>query len=196
MVEVLAVGHFGAFEQSIADGFEKVSFVIEGLVDGAGEEAGLQAGGAHEGVLGESDAFDGEKLLGVDGLVGGGKILFQVGDRFQVFGANNGEVGSGEAVFAGVLGRAGLAFGGAGAGRASGVSAVGSELLWGCFVMRHVKVPHPTCSMGDGAGRRAALAGDRRERASRKAKFVNRKPADLLRAGVRFFFSVALAAPR
>ena len=62
-------------------------------------------------MLGESDAFDGEKLLGVDGLVGGGKILFQAGDRFQVFGANDGEVGSGKAVFAGVLGRAGLAFG-------------------------------------------------------------------------------------
>jgi hypothetical protein len=43
----------------------------EGLVEAGGEEPGLEARGAEEGLLGDSHALQGEALLGVHGLVGG-----------------------------------------------------------------------------------------------------------------------------
>ncbi len=49
----------------------------------------------------------------------------------EVFEADDGEVGSGEAVLTGVLGGAGLAFGGAWAGGAGGIGAIGGEGLGG-----------------------------------------------------------------
>ena len=49
----------------------------------------------------------------------------------EVFEADDGEGGGGEAVFAGILGRAGLAFRGAGAGGLGGVGAIGGELFRG-----------------------------------------------------------------
>ncbi|HUI53384.1 MAG TPA: hypothetical protein VLY04_00340 [Bryobacteraceae bacterium] len=100
-------------------------------IEAGGEEAGFESGGAEEGLLGESDALDGEEFLGVDGLVGGDEVGLEVGDGLEVFEADDGEVGGPEAVLAGVEGGAGLAFGSAGAGGAGGVGAVGGELLVG-----------------------------------------------------------------
>jgi hypothetical protein len=94
---------------------------VEGLVEAGGEEAGFEAGGAEDGLLGEGHAFEGEEFLGVDGVIG----------CDEVFETDDGEVGGGEAVFAGILGRAGLAFRGAGAGRIGGVGAIGGELICG-----------------------------------------------------------------
>ena len=80
-----------------------------------------------EGLLGESDAFDGEALLGVDGLVAGDEIFAEAGDLVEFFEADDGEDGGGEAVFPGILSGAGFAFGGARSGRAGGVGAIGGE---------------------------------------------------------------------
>jgi hypothetical protein len=54
-----------------------------------------------------------------------------MGDLLEVFEADDGEGGSGEAVFAGILGGTKLAFRGAGAGGFAGVGAVGGELFRG-----------------------------------------------------------------
>jgi hypothetical protein len=61
--------------------------------------------------LREGDVFDGEKLLGIGGPVKGYKVRLKVGDRVEVFRADDGEVGGGETVLAGVLCGAGLALG-------------------------------------------------------------------------------------
>jgi hypothetical protein len=56
--------------------------VAEGLVHEAGEQAGLQAGSAEESKLGESNALDGEMLLGVDGLVESDGVVVEVGESW------------------------------------------------------------------------------------------------------------------
>jgi hypothetical protein len=82
-------------------------------------------------LLGDGDALDGEEFLGVDGAVDGNGVIAELLNLVEVFEADNAEGGAGETVFAGVLGRAGFAFGGARAGRASGVGAVGCDLCVG-----------------------------------------------------------------
>jgi hypothetical protein len=117
-----------------ADGF---AAVIEGLVEAGGEETGFEAGAAEDGLLGEGGAFEGEEFLGVDGLVEGDEVVAEMGDFLKVFDADDGEGRGGEHVFAGVLGRAGLALGGAGSGGLSGVGAIGGEALGGDGAMGH-----------------------------------------------------------
>jgi hypothetical protein len=73
---------------------------VKGLVEAGGEEAGLQARGAEESLLGEGEALDGEEFLGVDGLVDGDEIGSEMGDFIEVFEADDGEGGGSEAVFA------------------------------------------------------------------------------------------------
>jgi hypothetical protein len=107
------------------------SAAVEGLIHAVGGGAGFEAGGAEDGLLGESDALDGEDLLGIDGLVEGDGVVAEAGDFVELLEADDGEGGGGEAVFAGVLGGAGFALGGAGPGGAGGVGAVGGELLFG-----------------------------------------------------------------
>ena len=85
---------------------------------------------AEHGLLGQSDALDGEQLLGVDGPVDGNQIGAEMGDFLEVFEADDGEVRGGETVLAGVLGGAGLALGSAGTGGMSGIGAIGSELFF------------------------------------------------------------------
>jgi hypothetical protein len=60
----------------------KADAVAEGLVHEAGEQAGLQAGSAEESKLGESNALDGEMLLGVDGLVESDGVVVEVGESW------------------------------------------------------------------------------------------------------------------
>ena len=94
------------------------------------------------------------KSSGVDGVIG----------CDEVFETDDGEVGGGEAVFAGILGRAGLAFRGAGAGGIGCVGAIGGELLRGNS-MRH---GNGTLQFEDGMGRglslKLAKASDGKER--------------------------------
>jgi hypothetical protein len=85
---------------------------------------------------GERPRFsEGEEFLGVDGLVDGDEVVAEAGDFLEVFEADDGEGGPGEDVFAGVLGRVGLALGGAGAGGPGGVGAIGGEAFGGYGVM-------------------------------------------------------------
>ena len=74
-------------------------------------------------------ALEGELFLGVDGLIDGGEVVGEMGDFVEVLQADDGEGGGGEAVFAGVRGGAGLAFGCSGAGAFRGVGAIGGELF-------------------------------------------------------------------
>jgi hypothetical protein len=104
---------------------------VEGLVEAGGEEAGFEAGGAEDGLLGEGHAFEGEEFLGVDGVIGCDEVFAEVGDLIEVFEADYGESSGGEAVFAGVLGRAVFSFRSAWAGRTGGVGAIGGELFRG-----------------------------------------------------------------
>jgi hypothetical protein len=132
VVAVLLASGFGiAIDHSRVQEHHGLVPLVEGLVEAGGEEAGFEAGGAEQGLLGEGDALDGEEFLGVDGLVDGHGVVPEVRNFVDVFEADDGEGGGGEAVFTGVLGGAGLAFGGARAGGTSGVGAIGGELFAG-----------------------------------------------------------------
>jgi hypothetical protein len=108
-----------------------VSGGVEGLVEAGGEEAGFEAHGAEESLLREGNALDGEEFLGVDGLVDSQEVVLEMGDLMEIFEADDGEGGGREAVFAGILGGAGLAQWGAGPGGFGGVGAIGGELFLG-----------------------------------------------------------------
>jgi hypothetical protein len=117
---------------------------VEGFVEAVGEEAGLQAGGAADGLLSDGHALQGEQLLGVDGLVDGDEVGLEVGDLLKVFEADDGERGGGEAMAAGVLGGGGFALGGAGAGGMGGVGAIGGQDLGGDGTFGFAGVWHKT----------------------------------------------------
>jgi hypothetical protein len=110
---------------------ERAAVGIERLVQARGVHAGFGAGTAVEGLLGEGEALDGPEFLGVDGLVAVDEVGAAIGDFRDVFESEDGEVGGVEEVFASVLGRAGLAFGGSRSGGSSGVGSVGGEALGG-----------------------------------------------------------------
>jgi hypothetical protein len=123
--DIAVAGDDGVHE---ADGF---AGAVEGHVEAGGEESGFQAGAAEDGVPGEGDAFESEELLGIDGLVEGDEVVAEMGDFLEVLEADDGEGRAGELVFAGILGRASLALGGAGAGGAGGVGSIGGEAFGG-----------------------------------------------------------------
>lgn len=138
--EVVAVLdlHFGGidvefFVEGNDGGF--VFEVEEDAVEGGGEEAGFKARYPEYVVLGEGDAFDGEEFLGVRGRVGGDGVGAEAVNGVAVFDFDDGEVGTGEGVLAGVLRCSALAGGGAGAGGFGGVGSVGGELFVGCHAM-------------------------------------------------------------
>ena len=131
VVAVLGLGDGDILGESRVHGEGAFSIGAEGLVEAGGEEAGFEAGGAEDGLLGEGHAFKGEEFLGVDGLVEGDEIFPEVGDLLKLFEADDAEDGSGEAVFAGILGGTELALRSAGAGGAGGVGAIGGELPGG-----------------------------------------------------------------
>jgi hypothetical protein len=127
--QVVAILGAGDFDIAIAgDGgvhqADGLAAAIEGGVQAGGEVAGFQAGAAEDGVLGE-------ELLGVDGLVDGDEVVAEAGDFLEVFEADDGEGGPGEDVFAGVLGRVGLARRGARSGGFGGVGTIGGEAFGG-----------------------------------------------------------------
>lgn len=156
-VTVLPVGDLDAVGQLRLHGDPETVAAGEALVEAGSEEAGLEAGEAEEGLLGDGDALEGEELLGVGGLEVGDEVGAEAGDGIAVLQADDGVVGGGEAVAAGVLGRAGLAFGSTGAGGAGGVGAVGGKLLFGNGLARsgHSTPGSSTRGWGQGAGVRA-----------------------------------------
>jgi hypothetical protein len=133
--EIVAVLRHGDFvivvDECVADFHEGFALAGESLIEEGGADAFVEAFDAEEDLLGESDALDGEELLGVDGLVDGDGVFAELGDFVDVFEADDGEGGGGESMFAGVEGGAGLAFGGTGSGGMGGVGAVGGELFMG-----------------------------------------------------------------
>jgi len=131
-IAVLCAGDFriAGGDQRFTQGNEW-NIAVHGLVHAGGEESRLEAGGAEEGVLGERHSFEGEEFLGVGGLVERNEVGGEMGDPIQIFEPDDRKMGAGEAVQTGVLGGAGLAFGGAGSGGEGGVGAVGGELFFG-----------------------------------------------------------------
>ncbi len=126
---VLGPSDFDIAGEVVGQGVDQAAIAIEGLVEARGEESGFESGGAQQGLLGEGHALDGEKLLGIDGLVDGDEVLPEAGDGVDFFEPDDGEVSGGEAVLAGVLGGDGLASGRARSGGAGSVGAVGGEAL-------------------------------------------------------------------
>ncbi len=133
-VAVLGDGHVEANGEVGFHEDERGAAGGEGLIEGVGEHAGLEASAAEECVLGEGDALEGQELLGIDGGVDADEIGLEVVDLFDVLEADDGEAGGGEAVFARVLGRAGLAFGSAGPGGELGIGDVGRALPFGDWI--------------------------------------------------------------
>jgi hypothetical protein len=70
---------------------------------------------------------EGEEFLRVHGLVDGHEVGLETRDFVEFFEAHDGEGGGSEAVFASVLGGAGLSFQGARAGRTGGIGAIGGK---------------------------------------------------------------------
>jgi hypothetical protein len=105
VVAVLGAGDFDIASTNEFIGHEDdgVTGGVEGLVEAGGEEAGLEARGAEDSLLGEGEALDGEEFLGIDGLVDGDEVGSEVGDLMEVFEADDGKGGGSEAVFAAIL---------------------------------------------------------------------------------------------
>jgi hypothetical protein len=80
---------------------------LEALVEAGGEHTGLEAPGAEHGLLAEGHLLEGEPFLGIDGPVDANEVGAEAGDCVDVFQPDDDEVGGGETMFAGVLGRAG-----------------------------------------------------------------------------------------
>jgi hypothetical protein len=140
VIAVLGAGDFdiAIAGEFLAHGEERLPERVDGLAEAGGEETAFEAGGAENGLLGEGHALGPrgypEHLLGIDGLVDGQEVLPEVGDFLEVFEADDGEGGGGEAVLAGILGGAGLALGSARSGRPGGVSGPrghpGGDAFW------------------------------------------------------------------
>ena len=82
------------FDIAAGDWFSEVEWLaqkVTGLVEAGGEEAGFEARGAEERLLGQSDALDRESLLRVDGLIEGNEVVPEVGGLIEVFQADDGE---------------------------------------------------------------------------------------------------------
>ena len=116
-------------------GVEEVGgFGLAGIVQAGGEESAFEAGGAQEVLLGEGDALDGVEFLGIGGVVEGDEVGAEFDNIVEALEDGDGEVGGSEEVFAGVLGRSGFAFGGAGARGTAGVGLVGGDLPGGSLL--------------------------------------------------------------
>ena len=143
--EVVAVLRLGDFvivvDERVGDAHQGAAVAVEGLIEEGGAQAGVEAFDAEEGLLGEGDTLDGEELLGVDGLVDGDEVFAEAGDLVEIFEADDGEGGGGESVFAGVLGGARFALGGAGSSGLGGVGSVGGELFVGQRFLGHGILP-------------------------------------------------------
>ncbi|HUK15068.1 MAG TPA: hypothetical protein VLW65_01585 [Bryobacteraceae bacterium] len=102
-VAVLRVGNFDvaiAHEFGVHDEGEVAAAVAE-FVHGAGAEAGFEAVGPEDGLLGDGHAVKGRHLLRVGGAVDGDEIGLESGDFVEVFETDDGKSG------AGVFGRSG-----------------------------------------------------------------------------------------
>ena len=125
VVAILGAGDFDIAAEGRGHGGDRSVVFVEGDVETDGEDAGSESGGAAHLMLGESHGLESEQFLRIHWLVEGDEVGSEIGDLVEVFESNDGEGGGGEAVSAGVLGGAGLAFGSPRAGALLGVGAVG-----------------------------------------------------------------------
>ena len=102
----------------------------DGVIEHAGVEAAFEVSDAEAGLLGDGDLLEGEEFLGIAGVVEGDEVRAEFEDLVGIFEEGDVVVTGIEAVFAGILGGAGLALGGAGPGGLGGVGPVGSELFF------------------------------------------------------------------
>jgi hypothetical protein len=112
----------------------------ESVVEAGGEESRFEARCAKECLLGKRDAFKGEEFLGVDGLEDGREVGEEMGDLIQIFEADDGKGGGGEAVQTSIAGRAGLSFRCARTGGMLGVGAIRGALFLGGGRLGRVRV--------------------------------------------------------
>jgi hypothetical protein len=130
-VAVLGLGDFEAVGEFRLEGEEGRTVGADGLVEAGGEQAAFEAGGAEHGLLADGELLEGVEFLGIDRLIGGNEVGAEASDFIDVFEADDGEAGGGEAVLGGVAGGAGLAVLGGWSGRFGRIGAVGGELLFG-----------------------------------------------------------------
>ena len=104
VVAVLGAGDFDIRGELRGHQEERASVGVEGLIETAGEEAGLKAGGAEKRLLREGDPLNCKKLLSVDGLVEREEVGLEMSDFLMLFEADDGESCGGEAVLSGILG--------------------------------------------------------------------------------------------
>jgi hypothetical protein len=90
IVAILVGGHRTLSKFGDAE-YARVGGEFEALLEGAGHQTGFKAVAAEERVLREGNPLDGEKFLGIDGLVDGDEIGAKVGDLMDVLGADRGE---------------------------------------------------------------------------------------------------------
>ena len=138
VVAVLGAGDFDILRELRRHQEERPSVGIEGLIEAAGEEASLKAGGAEKRLLREGDPLNRKKLLSVDGLVEREEVGLEMSDFLMLFEADDGESCGGEAVLSGILGGLGFAFRSAGAGGSGSIGAIGGELLGGYRFAGHL----------------------------------------------------------
>ena len=136
VISVLLTGDLDVSGEFLGE--EDHLLVIRGkrFIQGVGEQAGLEARDPEQCLLSESDALDGEQLLGIDGPVVEDEIFLEASDLIEILEADDGERGGSEAVFAGIAGGAGLTLRRARAGGMPRVGPVSRELLFGNGCMR------------------------------------------------------------
>jgi hypothetical protein len=164
VVAVLGLAGFDLLGELRVHGDAELSAGVEGFAKALAEESGFETGGAKDGLLGQGDALKGEEFLGVDGVVEVDQVFPEVGDLLKVFEADDGEAGSGEAVFAGILGTAGLPFRGAGASGLRCVGAIGGELLRGNCIRHGNSTLRFENGMRRGLSLKFGLVSDGKER--------------------------------
>ena len=156
-IAVEIAGDFHALGQFLAERQGRGALGAEGLVHAGGEQAAFEAGGAEHGLLGDGHALEGEQFLGVDGLVAGDEVGAEVSDFLDVFEADDGEAGGGEAMLAGILGGAGLACRRSWSGRTGGIA----RLAASCFSEMGMRISfRPRGSMPTGWSLKSGAARD------------------------------------
>lgn len=129
VIAVLLAGDVGVVRELVGHEGHRLIVGGESFVEGVGEQAGFEAGHAEQSQLSDGDALDGEQLLGVDRLVVVDEVGFEAREFLDVFEADDGKRGGGEAVLVGIARGARLPLRRARAGGALRVSPVGRELL-------------------------------------------------------------------
>jgi lipid-binding SYLF domain-containing protein len=84
VVTVLGSGNLDALGEVLGDR-DELAEGVQAIVEAGGEEAGFEAGGTQDGLLGYGDALEGEEFLGIYGLVDGDQVGFEIRDLVEVF---------------------------------------------------------------------------------------------------------------